>query len=227
MTPRTRHLLLSMLAVALVVGYITLLHQATARDTPSVLGALLALLPMGLTALWLAWISAYRPLAVGAWLAAAGLLAYHRGLLADHFAYVELVQHAGTFACLTALFGRTLVAGRTPMVSVFARTVHGSLPAELARYTRRLTAVWTTVFAVMSLSSLVLFFSGHVAQWSLLANVLTPLIIAAVFLIEYRIRCRCLPAHMRSTLIASMRAAWPGFDRWMAQRGPETPERSR
>lgn len=214
MSARTRHMLLTLLAGLLVALYIGLLHHFTAQARPSVIGGTLALLPMGLTTLWLAWVSRHRHLLVGIWLAVAVLLAINHTVLAHQFAYIELLQHAGTFACLTAVFGRTLAPDRTPMVSIFARTAHGSLPPELARYTRKVTIAWTVMFALMTTASLALFFSGHIALWSLLANVLTPLIVAAMFLVEYLVRCRALPREMRSGLVASIRASWPAFDRW-------------
>lgn len=214
MSARARHLLLTILAGLLVVLYIGLLHHFTAQGRPSVIGGALALLPMGITTAWLAWISSHRTLAVGAWIAIAALLAVNHEVLAQQFAYIELLQHAGTFACLSAVFGRTLAPDRTPMVSVFARTAHGSLPDALARYTRKVTIAWTTLFVLMATTSLALFFSGHIAQWSLLANVLTPIIIATMFLVEYLVRRKALPPEMRSGLVASVRASWPAFDRW-------------
>jgi len=214
MSARARHLLLTVLAGLLVALYISLLHHFTAQGRPSVIGGALALLPMGLTALWLAWISRRRTLALGAWLCAVVLLWSAQDLLAHQFAYIELVQHAGTFACLTAVFGRTLASDRTPMVSVFARTTHGALPPPLAGYTRKVTIAWTLLFGLMTIASLTLFFSGRIASWSLLANLLTPIIIVLMFLIEYLVRCISLPPELRSGLIASIRAAWPAFDRW-------------
>lgn len=219
MNPRARHLLLTLLAGLLVALYIGLLHHFTAQGRPSVTGAILALMPMGLTSLWLAWISPYRGTALTAWCAVAGLLALNHALLAEQFKYIELVQHAGTFACLTAVFGRTLAADRTPMVSVFARSTHGSLPPLLASYTRKVTIAWTLMFALMTAVSLILFFSGQLAHWSLLANVLTPFIIATCFLAEYLVRRLVLPTQMRTGLVSSIRAAWPGFDRWYAAHG--------
>lgn len=214
---RVRYILLTMLAGLVVVLYIGLLHHLTAQGRPSVLGGALALVPMGLTTLWLAWISPRRTLAVGLWLAVVALLAINHQVLAHQFKYIELVQHAGTFGCLTAVFGRTLMGERTPMISVFARTVHGDLAPPLADYTRKATLAWAVLFGLMTLASLWLFFSDRIAQWSLLANVLTPIIIGAMFVVEYAIRCRVLPPELRSGLIRSVRAAWPAFDRWAAQ----------
>jgi len=216
MNPRTRYLLLTALAGLLVALYIGLLHHFTALGRPSVTGAALALLPMALTGLWLAWISPQRTLALFAWMTVASLLAFNHAMLAQQFRYIELMQHAGTFACLTAVFARTLMADRTPMVSVFARNSHGSLPPELASYTRKVTLAWSLLFGLMTIASLLLFFNAPPAHWSLLANILTPVIIGAMFLGEYLIRRIALPRHLRTGLIASIRTAWPAFDHWCA-----------
>ncbi|QID16471.1 hypothetical protein G3580_01830 [Nitrogeniibacter mangrovi] len=218
MTARARHLLLTVVAGLLIALYIGLLHHFTAAGTPSQTGAALALLPMALTTLWLAWTSRHRRVALALWLTGLALLIGFRHVLAARFAYIELIQHAGTFASLAGLFGRTLGAGRTPMVSLFAQTVHGPLAPPLARYTRRVTVAWTAVFCLMAAASLVLFFSGHVASWSLFANVLTPILIPAVFLIEYLVRRRVLPAALQTGLVDSIRSAWPAFERWSAHR---------
>jgi len=214
MTTRGKHLLLTIFAGLLIALYIGLLHLFTARGTPSLSGAALAVGPFALTGFWLAWQSRHRLPGLAVWLLAMAALVVWRTPLASNFAYVNLIQHAGTFGTLSAVFGRTLAAGRTPMVSMFAEAVHGPLVPGLARYTRRVTIAWTLVFAAMTGLSLALFASGHIAAWSLFANVLTPVIIPAVFLIEYLIRRTTLPPELQTGLVDSIRSAWPAFDRW-------------
>jgi uncharacterized membrane protein len=214
MTPRGKQRLLTIGAGLLIALYIGLLHLFTARGTPSLAGAALAVGPFVLMGFWLAWQSRHRSVALGAWLLAIGALVVWRQPLASNFAYVNLIQHAGTFGTLSAVFGRTLAAGRKPMVSMFAEAVHGPLVPGLARYTRGVTVAWTLVFAAMTLLSLALFASGHIAAWSLFANVLTPVIIPAVFLIEYLVRRTTLPPELQTGLVDSIRSAWPAFDRW-------------
>ena len=57
---------------------------------------------------------------------------------------------------LAALFGRTLRRGREPLISMFARMERGTLEADLARYTRRLTGIWVGFFVGAALLSAVL-----------------------------------------------------------------------
>jgi len=59
------------------------------------------------------------------------------------------------------LFGRSLRAGRTPLISKLANAYHGELPPSLATYTRRLTMVWTGYFALFALG---VFFMAFVSS---------------------------------------------------------------
>ena len=51
-------------------------------------------------------------------------------------------------------FARTLVPGREPFISRLSRLERGTLPPELAIYTRRLTLLWALVLAALSITSL-------------------------------------------------------------------------
>ncbi|MBI1906922.1 MAG: hypothetical protein HYS20_11930 [Rhodocyclales bacterium] len=197
------------LAVA-VAGYIVMLHIYTARDTPSTIGALLAIVPMLAVSLLIAWRATHRGVMLSLWFAALALLALNWPLLQSNFALVGLLQHAGTFAMLALFFGRTLQAGDTPIVSRMARQAHGSLPPPLAHYTRRVTQAWTAFFALMAFASVVLFGGGYIALWSWLANLLTPVLIGAMFGAEYLVRRSVLPPELRTGLMDSIRAAWHG-----------------
>lgn len=199
------------LLLAAAGGYMFLAHITTSSGAPSTVGALIAISPWLLGALVLSWRSRYRPLLLIACALAAAALWANRAMLASGFSWIYLLQHAGTFAVLAIVFGRSLATGATPTISRLAAMVHeGPLPALVIRYTRTVTQVWTMFFGVMSLSSLALFFSGQIAAWSLLVNVLTPPLIAAVFLLEYLVRRQCVPPDMRTGLVDSVRVAFKG-----------------
>lgn len=51
-------------------------------------------------------------------------------------------------AWLAVFFGRTLRAGRTPLIERIARRSSPALSEPLRRYTRRLTAVWCAYFVL-------------------------------------------------------------------------------
>jgi uncharacterized membrane protein len=196
------------LLLALAAVYLAVAHLSTVAGTPSTLGALVAVVPYMATTLGMAWHSPRRRLLLALWLAAALALAAQWPRLESSFAWIYLLQHAGTFALLGLIFGRSLAAGQVPMVSRFARRVHGDLAPALARYTRGATLAWTAFFGLMTVTSLLLFFSGAMVAWSLLANVLTPFLVAGVFLAEYVARRLALPAELRTGLVDSVRAAW-------------------
>ena len=96
------------------------------------------------------------------------------------------------------------------MISSFAQRVHGPLEAPLARYTRAVTLAWSSFFVLMAVLSLILFFAAPIATWSAFANLLTPFLIGAMFLGEYLLRLRCLPPHLHTGLLASIRAVLAG-----------------
>ena len=54
---------------------------------------------------------------------------------------------------LAFLFGRTLRAGRVPLIERIARVSDPELTPALRHYTRRLTVVWTLYFVVAALLS--------------------------------------------------------------------------
>lgn len=93
---------------------------------------------------------------------------------------------------LAVAFGRTLVGGREPLCTRLARMVHGTLRSDVERYTRAITIAWTMFFVTLFLASAALYLSGAFEGWSLLCNVLTPFLVAAMFLVEYFVRHRVL-----------------------------------
>jgi uncharacterized membrane protein len=98
---------------------------------------------------------------------------------------------------LAWFFGRTLVAGRVPLVTSIARVVRGvaELPPELERYTRAVTAVWCVFFLAMAGVSASLAAFAPLAAWSLFANVATAPLVGAMFAAEYAYRRRRFAGH--------------------------------
>lgn len=193
------------LFVLVAALYYWLSHVYTSADRPSTAGALLSLAPYLAVALAMAWRSSRRALALGLWSLSLVALVAAGGFLRQNFAWIYLLQHAGTFALLTIGFGRTLATGRVPMISGFAQRIHGCLAPELARYTRGATLAWTLFFGAMLGTSLLLFVAAPIRWWSVFANLLTPVLIGAMFLLEYLVRRR-LPPEYRTGLVASIRA---------------------
>jgi len=116
-----------------------------------------------------------------------------------------MLQHAGINALLCGWFGGTLRAGRLSLIGQFAQRVHPLSPAHVA-YTTQVTRVWTLYFALMALASVIVFETQPFAVWSVLANLLTPLLIAALFLGEHLLRYRLHPEFERTRLVDAVRA---------------------
>ena len=117
-----------------------------------------------------------------------------------------LLQHAGIHFALFASFAATLRPGRLSLIGVLAQRVHGHLTPAMAGYTRRVTLLWSGYFLAMTLASVIVYFACAWSTWSLLANLLTPLLIAALFVGEYLLRYRLHPEFERSTLACAIRA---------------------
>ncbi|HEY6721073.1 MAG TPA: hypothetical protein VI363_05485 [Burkholderiales bacterium] len=102
---------------------------------------------------------------------------------------------------LAVWFGRTLARGEEPMISWFARLVRGTeLPAELARYTRWLTVMWTTFFVSMAIAAAALALLATPQTWSLFANGIDYLLVGVLFVGEYIFRRVRYPHHEHRSL---------------------------
>jgi uncharacterized membrane protein len=116
-------------------------------------------------------------------------------------------------AFLACVFGNTLRAGRTPLISQLIRMLHkpGDEPdSAVWSYARRLTAAWTTLFVILATFNLLLaalaepdglLRAGGIdprlavshETWSLFTNLLEYLLVAAFFVIEYAYRRQRFP----------------------------------
>ncbi len=200
-----RHWRAAVFALA-ALAYAALSFRAASQTAAALSGVLLGFVPLTLLLLWLAWRSPRRLL----WLPLLALLIALSGLhgawLLQHYRWAYLAQHVGAMLFLGVGFGSSLLPGREPMVSRFARQLHGSLSARQRRYTRAVTWTWTLFFAAMALTSLLLFAYASAAQWALFAELLTPLLVVALFAAEYLVRLCALPAHERAGPVASLLA---------------------
>lgn len=89
---------------------------------------------------------------------------------------------------LAWVFGRTLLPGRTALISRIGERMRGELPEPVARYGHRLTQVWTLFLALIGLECLLLGLFAPPLVWSLFANFINYGLIALLFVVEYPIR---------------------------------------
>ena len=212
--------------VALAVGSVLVVAVAIAAhfaivsgSHESTVGAWLALIPVAALAVW-AVRRSRRPrttlVGVGATIVT---LWIGWPVLERNFPSLLFVEHAGANAVLAIVFGRTLLRNREALCTRFARTLHDTLPREVERYTRLVTLAWTIFFGAVFVLSCGLYLGGYLAAWSLLANILSPVLIAGMFLVEYLVRGRMLPDWERTGVLSGIRA----FARHFATAQPEAP----
>lgn len=199
----------ALLAVLLVVGWTASAHLASSGIGPADLHTVVAVAPLLVAALTILWQTPLRGAA--GWcvmLGLAGLLAWHWTWLRGNLPWLYYLQHLGSHMALAAWFGRSLMAGREPVVTGMARMIFGDgLSERKRRYTRQVTRAWTAFFIVNALVSTLLFAFAPTDLWSWHANVLTGPLIALVFLVEALVRRCVLPPEERPG-VAEVMQAW-------------------
>jgi len=121
------------------------------------------------------------------------------------------IPYLTVYAALLWLFGRTLRAGRQPLVTRLATHVHGELPAEMIRYTRQVTWAWCIFFAAMATTSTLLFLLEPLPVWSVFNNLLNLPLVVAMYLGEYAWRLWRFPNFSHAS-IATVFRAFRNFD---------------
>lgn len=195
-------LVLGLLAVALyaLLSHFLMLHAA---NEPWAVAALFG--PLILPCLAVAW-RRRQPLLIAASAAAALALVVivARGGLGD-VKRLYLMQHAGTHLALGLTFLASLRGGGPSLITQMARRVHALSPA-MEIYTVQVTKLWVAYFLGMVAASIAVYALLPWSAWSLLANVLTPVIIGLVFVGEHWARYRLHPEFERLTLAEMVQA---------------------
>lgn len=190
----------------LAMTYPLLAHYTNGSAQHGNLGALVAIAPVVLTALVLAWRASRRRLMLGMVLLLCSALWAVWPALEHHYGVVYWLQNAGVLLVLCIIFGRTLLAGQKPLCTRFAEVVHPPLTPRHVIYARQVTVAWTLFFAVMVLISTLLFFLAPLATWSVFANLMTLPLVALMFIAEYLVRRRVLPNLPNSNILDAVRA---------------------
>jgi uncharacterized membrane protein len=204
--PRTAGWRKGLTLLAVLVVYQILLHWAVSSDSASGLGVFLTIAPLAAALVWFmgrSWrgwlgLTALTLSAVGVWIAwrAAGA----------NPALVYLLPHIGAYLFMLWFFGHTLMPGREALVTRLARHVHGTLPAEIERYTVHVTIAWCLFFAGMALTSLLLYLLAPLVVWSVFANLLNLPLALAMFLAEYLYRILRYPNFSHASIRSTIRA---------------------
>jgi len=201
-----------------LVGYELLMHWAVVLQGGPALGPLLASLPLVFLALILL---RRHPLAavlslgvlIAMWLVVAGIRPLEPALAAFY-----PLSSVAVYGSLFWMFARTLRPGREALATRLALQVHGTLPPDILRYTRRVTLAWSLFFAGMATISVLLFSFAPLRIWSLFANLLSLPLLVLMFVAEYVYRIRRFPDFEHVSLLATPRL----FGRF--RRGPTSGE---
>lgn len=191
---------------ALLIGYPLLAHYTNESAHSGKLGALVAIAPLVLIALALAWHSSRRLIMLGVLVLLCVALWAGWSALEQHFGLVYWLQHVGLQLILFMTFARTLIAGRQPLCARFAEAVHAQVTPQHEIYARQVTIAWTLFFVAMALASTLLFFLAPLATWSVFANFLTLPLVALMFIAEYWVRRWVLPDLQPTHIFDAVRA---------------------
>lgn len=177
----------------MIVTYAVLVHHVNASGQASTLGAVLALVPIFLLIITVAVKATSRVAGVSLLLISgiASWLAWP--FIKQYTGFVFWMQDIGLLLVLLVTFGWTLQKGRKPLCVHFAEMINGgALPAEHERYAHKVTVAWVAFFAMMMITSTLLFFMVPLATWSIFVNFLTLPLVALMFMVEFMVRRRVL-----------------------------------
>lgn len=207
MTRLTRLLVIAAIAVA-GAAYLAFSHLLTIDERPSLLMLALGVAPLTVIALLAAWHSRLRWLALALLVMLAFAVRLYLDELRNHINWLYFMQHAGTMSLLAITFGSTL--GRGDADALCSRVTRlmltGPVDPVYMRYTWKVTLIWTTYFISSAVMSVGLFFFGPLAVWSYFANLLTPVLVGLMFVIEYGVRVRVLPDRAHFSIAQTIQA---------------------
>jgi uncharacterized membrane protein len=199
------------MAGILTVFYVVFAHYVSTTDGIGAWAILVAGVPILLAVVGIARNSRFGLLLIIGVVAALVLLGWLWSTLDNPLVWLYFLQNAGVSSALAILFGRTLMAGRRPLVTTFAAAVHEEMSPLLLRYTRQVTFAWMLFFIVCALVSVMLFFVAPIEAWSWFANVLMLPLIGLMFIVEYGVRKYVLPKRDQVGLITTVRAVCASF----------------
>jgi uncharacterized membrane protein len=206
---------LGVAAIAVVgAAYLVFSHFLTIDEHPNLLMLVVGVTPLTAMAVLVAWHSRMRWPAMLALAALALLVTLYLDELRNHVNWLYFMQHVGTMSLLAITFGATL--GRGDADALCSRVTRMLLPSPAdpvyMRYTWKVTLIWTIYFIASAVLSVGLFFLGPLVVWSFFANLLTPVTVGLMFVVEYLVRVRVLPNREHYS-IAQIVQAYRAYER--------------
>ena len=189
-------------------AYLAFSHVLTISEHPNTLMLALGVAPLATIALLAAWHSPKRWIALSLLGALSLTVLIYLDELRNHINWLYFAQHAGTMGLLAITFGSTLGSGdANALCSRVTRLMLSGAPdPAYMRYTWKITVIWTAYFICSGLLSVGLFYFAPIAVWSYFANLLTPVIVGLMFVIEYFVRVRVLPNREHFSISATIKA---------------------
>ena len=166
-----------------VAAYPVLAHLAVVGDLSWMRGAALTALAAGVL---YGGLQRKSPLAWGLFAVVASicLLSVPLGF-SLYFLYIPPVVIPLLF---WTVFTQSLLPGNVALVTAIGEQSRGPLDKPMRNYTRRVTIIWSILLGCMVLWSALLPWLGSVQLWSLFANVINYVLIAAMFVGEFAYR---------------------------------------
>lgn len=106
---------------------------------------------------------------------------------------------------LLIFFGRTLLAGRIPLITAISDAARGPLTPAMQKYTRLLTQLWCVIFLLLILWSIILACLQRPDLWSWFTNVINYGLVGAFFVIEFIVRKKLFPEHNHPSFLQYIR----------------------
>ena len=116
------------------------------------------------------------------------------------------LTHTILYTSLLMIFALSLRSSQEPIVTRFARRIHGEVPSEVAMHGRDATIAWCIFFAGQLLVSATLISLASRNTWSLFVNVLDWPLLFAMFVFDYLWRRLRFPHRRHIGLITSLRS---------------------
>lgn len=168
-----------------IIGYPIVIHSSIQLSLPWLALAYIMLLLTGVT-LYQIVLKRWRIVSVLVIIeAVSGMSIWQFGVV-----WVKFLPPVFIFAMLAWLFGRTLFANRTPIITVIAEEMHeaGVLCDIQRKYTNTVSYIWTGFFILMLIEVILLAMFASEEIWSLMTNFYNYIILLAIFFIEYTVR---------------------------------------
>jgi uncharacterized membrane protein len=186
---KTIKILRGLSVTVIIVFYAVLVHHVNASGLASAFGAALALTPIFLLVISYAWNTALRLAGVAALLIFCGASWFAWPFVRQHTGLVFWMQDISLMLVLLITFARTLFQGRKPLCVHFAEMInHGTLHPAHESYARKVTVAWVIFFAVIIITSTLLYFLAPLVIWSFFVNFLTLPLVALMFIVEFMVR---------------------------------------